>query len=421
MEFGIRVEDGSETISTFASDQNLKRLELYDWQKRAINYFFSHNGQAVFEITTGGGKTICAIEIIKLLLKEHPDLQILIVVPKNVILEKTWFKELYDAGFNLRDIGVFYGVAKEYAKITITNMQNIHKIAMDIFDFAIWDEVHNYGTVRLLKYLVFPFKYKLGLSATVTRVDNMHYDILEKFNYNIFKYSPKQALEEGVLNPFDFINIGVILDDETQNKYNILTQELNLIFQIGGGFTKIMHSKNPIKFRMLSKLNERKQLVNNYPRKFDIVKMICLKHRHDKVLVFNQFNEQTNKCYWHLLDVGVKSRIVHSGIDVKERDKNLSDFAHDKINVLLTSKVLDEGYNLPKIDTAVIMAGDSTSKQTIQRMGRVLRKKDKESTLYQIYCKNTIEEEYGNQRAILFKQLCNRYRDSIYDGKWVGL
>ena len=421
MSFGIQVEDGSELLPEFVSEQNLNRLELYDWQRRAINYFFLHNFKAVFEVTTGAGKTFCTIEIIKRLLKEHPEMQILIVVPKNVILEKTWFKELYDAGFNLKDIGVYYGAIKEYAKITITNMQNIHKVALEIFDFCIWDEVHNYGTKRLLKYLAYPFKYRLGLSATVSRMDNAHYDILEKFDYNIFKYSPNQALQEGVLNPFDFINIGVRLDDETADKYNTLTQEINLIFQIGGGFTKIMHSKNPIKFRMLSKLNERKQLINNYPRKFDIVKMICLKHRNDKILIFNQFNDQTNKCYWHLLDVGVKSRIVHSGIANDERDKNLTDFKNDKFNVLLTSKVLDEGYNLPKIDTAVIMAGDSTAKQTIQRMGRVLRKKEKESTLYQIYCKNTVEEEYAIQRATLFKQLCNRFRDSLYDGKWVGL
>jgi RNA polymerase primary sigma factor len=228
-------------------------------------------------------------------------------------------------------------------------------------------------------------------------------------------------LRDGILNPFDFHNIGVELDEQTKNRYDLVSNELNLIFQMGGGFKRIMRSSSSLKFRMLSKMNERKDIMNNYVRKFDVVKMICSKHKKDKILVFNEYNQQTNKCYWHLLDVGIKARIVHSGIEKEVRDQNLIDFKNDKFNVLLTSKVLDEGFNLPKIDTAVIMAGNSTAKQTIQRMGRVLRKKDKHSNLYQIYCKDTVEEDYGNERAKLFRQLCSKYNDEVYDGKWLNV
>ena len=105
---------------------------------------------------------------------------------------------------------------------------------------------------------------------------------------------------------------------------------------------------------------------------------------------------------------------MHSGIRQEDRQKNLMDFRNNKFNVLLTTKVLDEGYNLPSIEVAVIMAGDSTSKQTIQRLGRVLRKKKKESVLYQVYCKGTIEEEQANVRSILFKQLASHFNDYIY-------
>ena len=93
------------------------------------------------------------------------------------------------------------------------------------------------------------------------------------------------------------------------------------------------------------------------------------------------------------------------------------DFKNDKFNVLLTSKVLDEGYNLPKIDTAIIMAGDSTPKQTVQRLGRVLRKKTKHSHLYQIYCLMTIEEDYAKERSVLFKSLSSDYWEYEYDGE----
>lgn len=416
-QFGIQVEDGSKTLPSFVVEQNSSSIELYDWQQRAIDFFFKHNGKCIFEVTTGAGKTFCAIHILRELLKENPKLYTLIVVPKNVILEKTWFKELYDCGFSLRDIGVYYGFAKEYSRITITNMQNLHKIALEMFDFVIFDEIHNYGTPRMLKFVNHPFKYKLGLSATVERMDNAHWMIFDIFDYNLFKYTPKQALREGILNPFNFVNIGVMMDDESFDTYTQITADLNLIFQIGGGFNKIMRSGKPIKYRMLKKMTERKDLINNYYRKFDVVKQICNKHKDDKILVFNQFNKQTSKCYWHLLDVGIKARIMHSGIEKDKREQDLIDFKNDKFNTLLTTKVLDEGYNLPKIDTAVIMAGDSTSKQTIQRLGRVLRKKKKISNLYQVYCCRTVEEEYAWERAKLFNELCSEYEQFTYDGE----
>jgi len=402
----VRYSDKIISIK-YKGKEDVYDMEVEDNHNFIANGIFVHNS----------GKTYCAIEIIKKIWEEEPNLKVLIVVPKNVILETGWYKELYDAGISIKDIGVYYGNIKEYGKVTITNMQNIHKVAMEIFGMVIFDEVHNYGTERLLPFVEYDMKYKLGLSATVMRMDGAHWKILEIFDYNIFKYTPQEALYDGVLNPFYFTNIGVEMDSETFNDYNELTADLNLIYQMGGGFNKIMRSSSGLKMRMLSKLNERKELVNNYFRKFDIAKEICNKHRNDKIIVFNQFNAQTNKLYWHLLDVGIKARVIHSDIQKDKRDETLIDFKNDKFNVLLTSKVLDEGYNLPKIDTAIIMAGDSTSKQTVQRLGRVLRKKSKHSHLYQIYCLRTIEEEYARERSILFKTLSSDYNEYIYNGE----
>lgn len=415
--FGIQIDDGSTSLSEFAVETNISAVQLYNWQRRAIKYFFDNNCQAIFEVTTGAGKTFCSIEMIKSIWKEDPDCKVLIVVPKNVILETGWYKELYDSGVSLKDIGVYYGAVKEYAKVTITNMQNIDKVAIEIFDCVIFDEIHNYGTKRLLPYIEREYKYKIGLSATLERMDQKHWDIIEHFNYNVFKYSPTAALDDGVLNPFYFTNIGIELDDEAMYEYETLTQEINLMLKGGGGFNRIMKGKSGLKYKMLAKMNERKDLVNNYPTKFEVIKNICMKHKKDKVIVFNQFNKQTNKCYWYLLDMNIKARIIHSGVDRNKRDEILTDFKNDKFSVLLTSKVLDEGYNLPKLDVAIIAAGDSSAKQTIQRMGRVLRKKDKHSHLYQIFCKETIEERYGAERAKLFKDLCVDYKEYTFEGE----
>jgi len=524
--------------------------------------------------------TFFTIDIIQDLLINEPDLKIIIVVPKNIILETGWYKELVDAGIPIQKIGVYYGDIKEYAQITITNMQNLNKIPLEVFDMFVVDECfsgdtkvtlmhsnksmkningyitttsikgiveqkskgpvisfnttskqfelkqiinwykipvkrklikiifdngielkvtpdqelytgqkyisanelsindkiiyfgennnifsnfkrsnkrpcyvkcikkenieteemvydievednhnffangllahncHNFGTPRLLELVKHPMKYKIGLTATLKRMDNKHYDLLKIFKYNMFKYAPKEALDDGVLNPFIFINIGVKLNIESQNKYDFFTQQLNTIFKQGGNYEKIMRTTSPLKFKMLALMNERKVLVNNYFEKFNIGREIIKHHQDNKIIVFNQYNDQTSKLYWHLLEDNRVCRIIHSGISKEKREESLRDFKNDKFNVLLTSKVLDEGFNIPKLDVAIIMAGDSTDKQTIQRMGRVLRKKKgQNSILYQIYCIDTMEATNANSRSKIFKALASDYKDIEYIGQ----
>lgn len=393
-------------------EQIVETISLRDWQRKAKKFFFDNDCKALFEVSTGSGKTIIAIDIIHELLKKNNKLKVLIVVPKNVILESTWYKELVDFGVPIQNIGVYYGDVKEYAQITLTNVQNFHKVPLELFNMICLDEAHNCGTRRLLELLQHDFKYRLGLTATLKRMDKKHYEILKIFNYNRFTYKPKEALEDGVLNPFIFYNITVTLDRQSRFLYDELTQQLNAIFQAGGGFERIMRSTTPLKFKMLTLINERKKLVNNYRDKFLVAQQIIKQFRTHKIIVFNQFNDQTSKLYWYLLDDEIECRIVHSGVTKDNRDRALIDFKNDKFNVLLTSKVLDEGYNLPKLDIAIIMAGDTTDKQTIQRMGRVLRKKDnQDSLLFQIYCRETIEENSANERAKIFKSLASDYRD----------
>lgn len=390
-------------------------LELREWQARAKKFYFENDNTAIFEVSTGAGKTFIAIDIIQELLYTNPDLKVLIVVPKNVILETGWYKELTDYGIPIQKIGVYYGAIKELAQFTLTNIQSIKNLPMEVFDMILVDEVHNVATDNLMQIIDHPFKYKLGLTATLKRLDNRHVHLLKYFNYNVFEYKPQQAIEDGVLNPFIFYNISVGLDEQTKDKYNELSFELNSIYHQYGSYERIMRTALPIKNKLLSVMNQRKQLINNYPLKFDVVFDIIKKHKDNKIIVFNQFNQQTSKLYWYLLETDIECRIVHSGVSRDKREQAIIDFRNNKYNILLASKVLDEGVNLPKLDMAIIMAGDSTEKQTVQRVGRVLRKKkDKISTLIQIYCRDTFEERNSQERAKLFKNLSTDYKDIDY-------
>jgi len=411
--FGIQIDDGGELLDSFVVDENNKSIEMFDWQRRALEYFFQCN-KVIFQASTASGKSFLAVEIIKRIFEEDTNCNVLIVVPKNVILEDTWYSELYKGGINLPQIGVYYGKIKEYSKITLTNIQNLANVQLDKFQCIVLDECHNI-TQRLYNIITQQdWKYMIGLSATFERRDNKHWQLLKLFDYNLFNYTPRQALDDGVLNQFNFTSIGVEMDEDAYEKYLNLTQQLSVIYQAYGSFNHIVRSKLGVKNKMLFLFSERKQLLANYPRKFDVAQALCKKHNKDKIIVFNQYNKQTNALYWFLLECGLKACVVHSNVDMKKRDENIIGFKTGKYSVMLTSKVLDEGYNLPSIEVGLIMAGDSVKRQTIQRMGRILRRKKVPSELYLIYCKNTIEEDSARENNKFFKGLCTIYKEYVY-------
>ena len=412
-EFAILGQDRER--DDFVQEETEKTLSLHAWQRKALEEFLTKK-HLIVEAATGSGKSVFATECIKKVRGIVPNIKVLIVSPTNVIMERTWYTQLYENGISLRDIGVFYGNIKEEMDITLTNIQSIEKLDYKKYDFIVADELHTMGTDRLLNILKHDFKYKLGLSATLKRIDQKHYDLLECFGYNTFKYTIKQALADDVICFFDFHAIGLILDDKNRLEYDEITDKINALYSKFGGYNRIMtFCEIAVRTQLLGMMTERKQLVNNYPKKFEALKNIIRDNKDSKILVFNQFNEITNKCYWELLDEGVNAEIIHSGVDDSKREKILTDFKRDRFNVLLTSRVLDQGYNLPAINIAIILSNDSGGeRQLLQRLGRSLRKKkdNSNSKLYVVYIKDTIEENARNMEML--EELSSNFKEYIF-------
>lgn len=389
-------------------------MELRQWQVEAIE-FLNEKKKAIFEVATGAGKTFFAIAIVKELRKRYPNFRVLIVGPKNVIIENTWLSELSTHGFGIHQIGIFNGNAKEVCDITLASIQSSHKLIelgfMDYFDMIIYDEVHNYGTDNYLKIIEIEKPFKVGLSATLEREDNMHYSIMKAFNFNIFKYQIQNALKDKILNPFDFKHVLLSMDSETQFEYEQLDHVIQARLQALGGYAKFkeLGDDDPNKLALMKLFSERRELIHNYDGKKEAVVKIVDSHKDSKILVFNQVNKISFDLYFLLKANGVKCGIINSDIGKTEQTQVLKDFERGKINILLATTMLDEGYNLPKIDVAVIMGSNSTTKQFIQRMGRVLRKKDKNSTVYYMTVEHTFEDQYLEDKRELIEEICNSY------------
>ena len=78
--------------------------------------------------------------------------------------------------------------------------------------------------------------------------------------------------------------------------------------------------------------------------------------------------------------------------DLRKAIADLENFKKGIYNAIVTSKVLDEGIDVPEASIGVILSGSGSTREYRQRLGRILRKKEgKKAILYEIVSKRTTE------------------------------
>jgi superfamily II DNA or RNA helicase len=392
-------------------------MNLRQWQKEGWDFFLKNNN-CIFQVATGSGKTYMAIFIIKKLLELNPNIKTLVVGPKNVIIEQAWMNELNENGFPINKVGLYNQSAKEFSQITLCSIQSLKRLIetgmYDMFDLVIFDEVHNYGSVTYIPYIEYPKKYKIGLTATLEREDMNHIVIKKHFGFNVFDYDISDALKDEVLNPFHFYHINIPMTEDIKKEYNEISDQIKFLKSIVGNikYSKL-NKNNPTHNKLLYYIQKRLELINNYEKKKHVIFEIINRNKLSKILIFNQYNKVSTNLYWELSSSGTDCEIINSTIDKKMQERTFQQFEKGDLKVLLATTMLDEGYNLPKIDIAILMAQNSTRKQFIQRMGRVLRKKENPSKVYYLTVEGTFEEENFINKKDFIIDIALSYNEEI--------
>ena len=83
----------------------------------------------------------------------------------------------------------------------------------------------------------------------------------------------------------------------------------------------------------------------------------------------------------------------------KERRRILDAFASGEYPTVVTSRVLNEGVDVPAANVGVILSGTGTVREHVQRLGRLLRKLgEKQAVLYEVVTRGTGEEFTSERR-----------------------
>ena len=140
---------------------------------------------------------------------------------------------------------------------------------------------------------------------------------------------------------------------------------------------------------------ESKRVALGTDSKLRVLGELLQRHRRDKVLIFTAENEMVYRISRRFL----VPAITHE-TGVKERRAWLEAFNKGEVLALATSKVLNEGVNIPDAAVAVVLSGSGSSREHIQRLGRILRKQPgKEATLYEVVTRDTTEEGISRRRS----------------------
>ena len=89
-----------------------------------------------------------------------------------------------------------------------------------------------------------------------------------------------------------------------------------------------------------------------------------------------------------------------------ERRDVLDGFKSGRYNVIATSKVLDEGVDVPDAELGIILSGTGSGREFIQRLGRLLRPKQdgRKAKLIEIVAKQTRETNTSAKRITALRK-----------------
>jgi len=370
-------------------------IKLRNYQKDALKKWF-HNKKGAVVMPTGAGKTIFAMKII-----EKVSSSTFIVVP-TLDLVNQWKKELKKA-FSI-DIGEFTGNKKTLEPITVSTYNSAYINAAYLgnkFKLLIFDEVHHLPS-ESFKHIaeMFASPYRLGLTATFERDDKLHDELPKLIGDKIYEISPEPLAGE-YLADFETKKITVDFTEEEQVEYdgaqstfkNYLISR-NIKMRGPKDFQKIVmrSGRDPEAREAILARNKAEKLAFNSKNKIN--ELAKLLDKDNRTIIFTKYNNMVYKISKRFLIPCITHKSKKD-----ERKEILEKFKGGIYCSIVSSRVLDEGIDVPEANVGIILSGTGSSREYIQRLGRILRPaKNKKAILYEIVTRNTMEVRTSYRR-----------------------
>jgi superfamily II DNA or RNA helicase len=367
-------------------------------QVEALDAWWKKGGRGVVVLPTGTGKTFLAILAINRTARPA------LVVTPTIDLLHQWYAELRNA-FGV-EIGLLGGGEYDVRPLTVTTYESAYlhfERWGHRFGLLICDECHHLpGPSYMQPAIGLLAPFRLGLTATPERTDG------------------QEALLEGLIGPLvyrreitelvgDFLadyrteRLYVELSAEEEERYRKAREVYRRFvdehgISMGGphGWQRFIQETSRSREGRVAfqAYREQRQLALAAPAKLRVLENLLEKHGQDRVLIFTYDNATVYQIARRFL----VPAITHQ-TKAKERRQLLDAFAAGELPILATSRVLNEGVDVPAANVGIILSGSGTVREHVQRLGRLLRKLgDKQAHLYEVVTRGTGEEFTSERR-----------------------
>ena len=374
------------------------KIVLRDYQKQALDAWTLNDKRGVLVLPTGSGKTVIGIKAISLL-----NIPTIVIVPTLDLLDqwRTKLKEEF-----IIDVGTLGGGKHELKALTVSTYDSAYIHAEKLgnkFSLIIFDEVHHLPAESFKQIAeMFASPFRMGLTATYEREDGLHTELNRLIGGKVFEKKVKDLAGEH-LSPFKIQKIAVKLTAEEQKEYDhnqgIFTDYLrrnNITIRTPMDFQKIVirSGRDPNARKALLARNKARDVALNSVSKIEKFSEILKKHKESRLFIFTEHNKLVHRISKEFLIPAITYRTA-----VRERKEILDRFRSGIYRAVVTSKVLDEGIDVPEADVGIILSGTGSGRAFVQRLGRILRKKEgKEAILYEIVSAETSEINTAKRR-----------------------
>ena len=344
-----------------------------DWQSKALELWTSSLG-GIASVVTGGGKTVFAQLCMQHFRHHYPAGRFVIIVPTLVLLDQWYVSLREDLLVPSNEIATFSSEGRPndfgVVNLMVINTARVKapKVPATYDAMLIVDECHRAASQSNSLSLIGDYRATLGISATPERDhDDLFQTVLvPALGEVIFEYDYSHALNDGVIVPFDLINVSTDMTTEEQQKYDEASLDISRTYQRveAGEISREL---------LVRKLQRRATLAASSIQRIPVTIRLAELHRGSRLIIFHESISAAEKIFEILSARRFNATIYHSRMSPELRRDNLRLFRRGVFDTLVTCRALDEGANIPETDVAIVSSSTGSSRQRIQRLGRVLR------------------------------------------------
>ncbi|MFP4614174.1 MAG: DNA repair helicase XPB, partial [Spirochaetaceae bacterium] len=368
-------------------------FHVRDYQREAAAAFYGDGrpgtGFGTVVMPCGAGKTIVGMKVMELAATQT------LILTTNVAATHQWMDELADkTELDPELIGEYSGSKKEIKPITIATYQilvwrpdrengfpHFELFRARNWGLIIYDEVHLLPAPVFRVTAELQALRRLGLTATLVREDGREGDVFSLVGPKRYDVPWKELEHKGWIAEAVCYEIRVELPESEKISYATADRRG--------------------KFRIASE-NE---------RKIGITKELVENHREDSVMVIGQYLTQLDRIA-KVLD----APIITGKTPNARREEIYAAFRRGEVRTIVVSKVANFAIDLPDASVAIQVSGTFGSRQEeAQRLGRILRPKNRNSFFYTLVSRFTAEEQFAANRQKFLTEQGYKYHIEIWE------